>query len=196
MLDALVGATGASVDAGLTDLLGADAERELLSSGLGGQSAGNFSQLLGAPGVSAGQELPEEALQNAGREATLPSAEVNAESVLRELGTDPVTNQYRVGEADTGARLQSIVGPLTREPSGSYDWFDQDDVMYDAVGPAPAEFFDAESFTSSIESHLNKQGLDKVVINISNLGADQQLEVEAYLNQLAPADRLRVIVLK
>src|SRR5271157_6072224 len=83
---------------------------------------------------------------------------------LQELGTDPATGKFRPAEAEAGARLIQRVGPLKRDPTGDADWVDADGKSYDAVGPVPKDHFNADSFCDSINSHMLKQDLDKVVV--------------------------------
>jgi hypothetical protein len=121
-----------------------------------------------------------------------------AEEIVREarLGVDPRTGQLREGEIAVAQRLEEQFGELTREASGDYDWVDAHGTTYDAVGPAPGQHFNAQQFNQAIADHLNKQGLDRVVVDIANLNDDQQKLVIDFINHLDGAQRARIILLE
>ncbi len=111
------------------------------------------------------------------------------------LGTDPRTGQYRQGEAESAKRLAELVGSLSRDPSGDFDWVDQSGRTYDAVGPIPrAEYFNSVSFNAQIDRHLLKQGLDYVVIDLSNLTPEQRAGVQSQVDGLPIVQQSRIIV--
>jgi hypothetical protein len=121
-----------------------------------------------------------------------------AEEIVRDarLGVDPRTGQLREGEIAVAQRLEEQVGQLTREASGDYEWVDARGTTYDAVGPAPGEHFNAQQFNQAIAGHLNKQGLDRVVVDIANLSDEQQNAVIDFVNHLDRAQRARIILLE
>jgi CdiA C-terminal tRNase domain len=124
------------------------------------------------------------------------AADLEREQRLRDLGTDPRTGQYRPGESSVADRLQDQVGPLEREKTGDFDWVDEEGTTYDAVGPAPSEHFNATQFNRSIDAHLRKQGLDKVVVDTANLTPDQQASVATHIDQLPSTQQERIILLQ
>lgn len=58
------------------------------------------------------------------------------------LGFDPASNKFNSNEAAAGQRLELQLGiKFTRDPSGAGDWVDSTGKVYDAVGPAPTQYF-------------------------------------------------------
>lgn len=112
----------------------------------------------------------------------------------RELGTDLDSGQFRPSEAEAAKRLEKTVGPLKRDPSKTGDWVDQNGKTYDAVGPAPSEHFDPESFNGQIDRHLRKQGLDVVVVDVEGLSPEQEGQVRKHVGDLPLSEQGRVIV--
>ena len=115
----------------------------------------------------------------------------------RELGTDPARGgQFSTREADTAIRLERVIARrLTRDAAGSADWIDAYGMTFDGVGPVPPAKFDVKSFTSAITEHLGKQGLNRVVIDMTGAHADQVAAVNDYLSTLDPAQLSRIIKL-
>jgi len=112
----------------------------------------------------------------------------------RQLGVDPSTRRYRPLEEQAALRLEQRVGPLQREPTGTSDWIDTQGVTYDAVGPVPAGRLNTRAFLRQIDRHLLKQGLDKVVIDLTGFSATERRAVFTHLRQLAPGERARIIL--
>ena len=112
----------------------------------------------------------------------------------RQLGVDPATQRYRLLEERAALRLEQRVGPLRRDPTGTCDWMDGQGMTYDAVGPVPAGRLNVQAFLRQIDRHLLKQGLDKVVIDLTDVPAAERRAVFVYLRRLRPADRARLIL--
>jgi hypothetical protein len=117
------------------------------------------------------------------------------EERLRELGSDPRSGRYRQLEAECAERLERQVGSLERDPSGDFDWFDTMGRSYDAVGPVPPQHFNAPAFCRQIDAHLRKDGLDRVVIDLTGLGPGQRTAVISHLNGLPAERRAHIIIL-
>jgi hypothetical protein len=120
-----------------------------------------------------------------------------------ELGTDPAKGgKYILDEAVTGARLEAELGSrLSRETTGAGDWVARSGKVYDAASPPPTEHFNEKSFgrwQESIQSHLNKQGIDVIVVDIYQRGLNsaQAEMVIAYLASLPNAQRARILILR
>ena len=112
----------------------------------------------------------------------------------RQLGVDPATQRYCPLEEQAALRLEQRVGPLRRDPTGTSDWIDAQGMTYDAVGPVPAGRLNVQAFLRQIDRHLLKQGLDKVVIDLTDVPAAERRAVFVYLRRLRPADRARLIL--
>ncbi|ETX05527.1 hypothetical protein [Candidatus Entotheonella palauensis] len=112
----------------------------------------------------------------------------------RQLGIDPASGRYRSLEEQAALRLEPRVGPLQRDPTGTSDWIDAQGVTYDAVGPVPAGRLNVRAFSRQIDRHLLKQGLDKVVIDLTDFNASERRAVFAHLRTLGAAERARIIL--
>lgn len=127
---------------------------------------------------------------------TLPLAHrpVDLDRVIA-LGMDAATGRFRPNEAVTAVRIELALGVrLTRAPHWSRaDWFDQDGISYDAVGPFAAYRFERQwrRFSQQILLHLRKAEL--VPVDVSLFTAHQVSIVDTFIveRQLAP----RVFVL-
>lgn len=91
-------------------------------------------------------------------------------------------------------RLEKRAGPLRRDPTGAGDWIDAQGLTYDAVGPVPGGRLNVSAFLRQIDKHLLKQGLDKVVIDVTGFTSMQRRAVLAHLRRLRPTDRTRCIM--
>ncbi|MCP3998617.1 MAG: RHS repeat-associated core domain-containing protein, partial [bacterium] len=113
-----------------------------------------------------------------------------------ELGTDPHKG-FVASEARIGMQLEGVVGRLRRDPSADFDWIlSGSRKTFDAVGPAPREFFNLDSFTTAIRDHLRKNGLDEVVVGLEGLTGNQKRGVVFYLDTLSEVDRKKIRVLE
>jgi RHS repeat-associated protein len=113
----------------------------------------------------------------------------------RSLGVDPASGRYRLAEEEAALRLEQQTGrQLRRDPSGTGDWLDAAGRSYDAVGPVPAGRFDLGSFTSQIDRHLLKQGLDHVVVDLTGLSPAEAASVSSHIGNLTPAQQALIIV--
>jgi RHS repeat-associated protein len=114
----------------------------------------------------------------------------------RELGLDPATKSFRAIEAQVATRLESQLGRrLSRDLSGAADWVDDIGRTYDAVGPIPSQHFNLQSVTNSIGGHLNKQGLNKVVVDLSGLSSSQASQVSRYISNLPSSQANKIMIL-
>ncbi len=86
------------------------------------------------------------------------------------------------------------MGALHRDPTGTADWIDAQGVTYDAVGPVPVGRLNVRAFLRQIDRHLLKQGLDKVVIDLTDFSTTERRAVFTHLRQLGPVERARIIV--
>ena len=112
----------------------------------------------------------------------------------RQLGIDPATQRYRPLEEQAALRLEQRVGPLQRDPTGMGDWIDAQGVTYDALGPVPVGRLNIQAFLRQIDKHLLKQGLDKVVIDLTGFPAVERRAVFTHLRRLRPTDRARIML--
>jgi hypothetical protein len=116
------------------------------------------------------------------------------ETRRRQLGIDPATQRYRPLEERAALRLEYRVGPLQRDPTGTCDWMDGQGRTYDAVGPVPAGRLNVPAFLRQITKHLLKQGLDKVVIDLTGFTAAERRAVFTHLRGLRPTERTRILL--
>src|SRR5215467_11842991 len=116
------------------------------------------------------------------------------ETRRRQLGVDPATQRYRPLEEGAALRLEHRVGPLRRDPTGTCDWIDGQEMTYDAVGPVPAGRLNVQTFLRQITKHLLKQGLDKVVIDLTDFTAVERRAVFMYLGRLSRAECARIML--
>ena len=121
----------------------------------------------------------------------MPSGEAGRR---RSLGIDPASGKYRPGEEQAALLLERTTGPLLRDPSGQADWLDAAGRSYDAVGPVPPGKFVLRSVTRQIDKHLLKQGLDRVVVDLSARAASERNSVLAFISRLSSAEQTRMIV--
>ena len=112
----------------------------------------------------------------------------------RQLCVDPATQRYRPLEEQTALRLEQRVGPLQRDTTGMSDWIDAQGMTYDAVGPVPAGRLNLRAFLHQIDKHMLKQGLDRVVIDLTGFPMAERRAVFTHLRRLRPADRARIML--
>jgi hypothetical protein len=112
----------------------------------------------------------------------------------RQLGVDPATQRYRPLEERAALRLEQRVGPLRRDPTGTCEWIDGQGITYDAVGPVPAGRLNVQAFLRQIAKHLLKQGLNKVVVDLTDFPAGERRAVFTYLRRLLLAARARIML--
>ena len=136
--------------------------------------------------------------------ATSPPATIEAERQRlanlvhqRELGTDPaVGGRFRASEAATATRLEQKLGrSLSRYTDPGADWIDANRTTYDAVSPGFSQYYDPGSFTNAIAKHLIKQGLDKLVIDMTGSSTAEIESVNTFLSTLNPSQLNRIIKL-
>ncbi|WP_353400591.1 hypothetical protein, partial [Hydrogenophaga sp. 5NK40-0174] len=120
-----------------------------------------------------------------------------------ELGKDPAKGgKFVVDEAITGARIEQQMGlKLKRDPSGDGDWISSRGEVLDGASPPPGKYFSDKSFAqwqSSIRSHLNKQGVDVIVVDPvqRGLSASQIEAVKSYIGGLSEAEQSRILILE
>jgi hypothetical protein len=112
----------------------------------------------------------------------------------RQLGVDPATQRYRPLEEQAALRLEQRVGPLQRDTTGVSDWIDAQGMTYDAVGPLPAGRLNLRAFLRQVDKHLLKQGLDRVVIDLTGFPVAERRAVFTHLRRLRPTDRARILL--
>jgi hypothetical protein len=112
----------------------------------------------------------------------------------RYLGFDIENKQFRHHEADAAENIEQDIGrPLERlDPKNprhagrAGDWVDPiSGRTYDAVGPVPAGHFQLAPFTSQIEEHLLKTGVDVLWVDLTGLSAADRRDVLAFIASLA-----------
>jgi hypothetical protein len=67
-------------------------------------------------------------------------------------------------------------------------------MTYDAVGPVPTGRLNVLAFLRQITKHLLKQGLDKVVIDLTDFTAGERRAVFTHLRRLPRAERARIML--
>ena len=106
------------------------------------------------------------------------------------LGMDAATGRFRANEAQTALLIERLLGVrLTRAPRWSRaDWFDDDGVTYDAVGPFSAGRFDQQwrRFSEQIVLHLRKAELVPVDVSLFTPAQVETIEVFIAGRRLAP----------
>ena len=112
----------------------------------------------------------------------------------RQLGVEPATQRYRPREEQAALRLEQRVGALRRDPTGTSDWIDAQEVTYDAVGPVPAGRLNVQAFLRQIDKHLLKRGLHKVVLDLTDFTAAERRAVFSHLRRLRPTERARLML--
>ena len=162
---------------------------------------GGSAVVLMAAGGILGEVAEARAAAAAAENAELVAARQQLLGQLRELarrrslGVDPASGRYRLAEEQAALRLEQQIGrQVTRDPSGTGDWLDAAGRTYDAVGPVPAGRFDLASFTRQIGKHLLKQGLDKVVVDVTGLSEAEVAAVMSHIKSLTSAEQARIIV--
>jgi hypothetical protein len=115
----------------------------------------------------------------------------HAEQVrIRALGLDSATGRYRHNEAETAIRIEKTLGVrLTRAPRWSRaDWFDEQKVSYDAVGPFAAGRFEQQwrRFSEQILLHLRKAEVVPVDVSLFTVGQVTTIETFIADRRLAP----------
>jgi hypothetical protein len=117
------------------------------------------------------------------------------EQRIHDLGMDPATKRFRLGEADTAVRIEQERGViLTRAPDGhSADWLDEAGKSYDAVGNFPPQFFDRQwpRFSEQIELHLQKA--DYVPVDVSTFTTEQVARIEQFIAEKGLAPRVFIL---
>jgi hypothetical protein len=100
-----------------------------------------------------------------------------------QLGTDPVQG-YIEEEAKVASKLLQRGHDIFRYRTNEFDWIDLAGEIYDAVGSVKAVHFNFASYTAAIESHLLKQGLNHVVVDLSRLHPLQRESVVAFIKTI------------
>lgn len=115
---------------------------------------------------------------------------VTEQDRVHALGMDTATGRFRANEAETALRIESLLGVrLRRAPRWSRaDWFDEQGVSYDAVGPFSAWRFEQQwrRFSQQILLHLRKAYL--VPVDVTLFTPDQVEIIESFIadRDLAP----------
>lgn len=114
-------------------------------------------------------------------------AEAQRAEHIQDLGWDPAIKDFRPGEAETAARIETERGVrLERFPGDAPDWIGSDGKTYDAVGNFPAEHFDQQwdHLQERIGDHLDKA--DYVAVDVSQFTPEQTAQVNNYIDQFGP----------
>jgi len=74
------------------------------------------------------------------------------------------------------------------------DWIDAQGMTYDAVGPVPAGRLNLRAFLRQVDRHLLKQGLDRVIIDLTGFPVAERRAVFTHLRRLRPTYRARIIL--
>ena len=116
---------------------------------------------------------------------------------LLNLGNDP-SRGLLPNEISSGVRLERQLGrTLQRSSDLAYEYIDSSGKTYDAVGGnIPNSKFNLLDFTSSIETHLMKQGLDRTVVDLNGLSSENATAVMNLLNTLTASQRTKIIVIR
>jgi len=110
-----------------------------------------------------------------------------------QLGLDPATG-FNPLEGAAGVRFEQATGiGLHRSTDVAFDWVDDLGRTYDAVGPAPAQYFDPISFNRAVDTHIGKKGLNTVVVDVTGLRAGQIAAVRQHVASLPSADQARIV---
>jgi hypothetical protein len=123
----------------------------------------------------------------------------------RNLGIDRATGQFRQAEVDAALRLEQRIGQQLERydpkihPADKYgDWIAKQGntyTSYDAVGPLPdPSYLRYDSFVAQINTHLLKQGVDFVVVDLTGIGSTQAAAIQNHINSLASEQLSRIIV--
>ena len=140
----------------------------------------------------------------------LQNARNDLYSVLHQLqlGADPAKGQlgrwkFSLDEVLTGTRLEQQLGVKLQRYGGrgEGDWRTLSGKVLDAASPPPSHYFNDRSFIQwqeSIRSHLNKQGVDTIVVDPVQRGLNpiQTKQVVDFINTLLKNQRDRIIILK
>ena len=86
------------------------------------------------------------------------------------------------------------MGLLQRDTTGMSDWIDAQGMTYDAVGPVPAGRLNLRAFLRQVDRHLLKQGLDRVIIDLTGFPVAERRAVFTHLRRLRPTYRARIIL--
>ena len=108
------------------------------------------------------------------------------------LGWDSDTQKFRPNEVKTAWRIQEALQQPLERISGGGDWVAPDGKVYDAVGPAPKEFFNIDEFGASIDRHLLKSGITPV-IDATGMPTEQVEEINNYITRLPPEERAKLL---
>ena len=112
------------------------------------------------------------------------------------LGVGP-DGKYRHTEYLTGILLERLREKRFIRYYWSEDYdFIANDGTYDVVGPVPPYYFKSDEFLNAFDGHLQKQGLDHVVVCTVGLPSEFQAEFQRRLDDLDEFDRERVILLR
>ncbi|MCP5070917.1 MAG: hypothetical protein GY946_30505, partial [bacterium] len=133
------------------------------------------------------------------RRAVLGPDEVNRRQAL---GHDPATGRHRPNEELTALRLEGKTGaPLERyypDPGQKGDWIDKaSGLVYDGCSPAPSAHFERswKSYMTSLSDHLKHPTVDRVVVDVTDLGLKpQQIKtLITHLKSLATDAQSRIV---
>lgn len=58
----------------------------------------------------------------------------------------------------------------------------------------PSQYFNTQSFSRQIDLHLFKDGLERVLVDLTGLSPTQHATVEAYIARLSAEQQTRIMV--
>ena len=113
----------------------------------------------------------------------------------RKLGVGP-DGRYRHEEYLVGHLLETVLRrPFFRYYENNDFDFISGDKTYDVIGPVPPYYFNENEFIDSFYAHLDKQGLDYVVLCTVLLPVGFKETLEVIISELGEENKDRVIVI-
>lgn len=126
----------------------------------------------------------------------LPNATERQAKDIFELSRDPDKGGLNPSEAETGIRLQKVIGSSLRRSGPGADYIDSSGTVYDAMGNFPESFLNEKSFEGSLMHHYTKQGVDKIVVDVTGWSQRATSQVEAMIARQTSANQARTMLLK
>jgi hypothetical protein len=127
----------------------------------------------------------------------MPGATQQQARRIFEFSRDPDKGgKLNLSEAQTGMRLQKSLGVELKRSSAGADYVDTKGRVYDAMGNFQERFFNHTSFENSLKDHYLKQGVDKVVVDVTGWSPSGIAKVESMIARQAPANQSRTLLLK
>jgi HK97 family phage prohead protease len=117
---------------------------------------------------------------------------------LLRLGADKDNGNMRFGEISTAVRLERELGsPVSRSDRPGTDFVDRFGRTWDAMGgSARDEYFNFAEFTGRLQNKLNNAAADRIVLDISNLGATNTNSLLQFVAGLPSSYQARIRVVR